>query len=189
MRQRRIAVPLAALAALGLCGLAEAAPARRRPTFGKTERGPGAASGFKLEGPPKLVSLFGDTTSFTHDVDHYLALYESMQRVRDDFSRAVQTAIAELAAHQAAAGPAGTRTCPLERVALPFALSFHLGEDFRRSSGELGRVHGTLNAAFGANRSEVFGLALALLAQFLERHPLAEAEMGLSDVREMIFRE
>ena len=54
---------------------------------------------------------------------------------------------------------------------------------------ELGRVHGTLNAAFGANRSEVFGLALALLAQFLERHPLAEAEMGLSDVREMIFRE
>ena len=53
---------------------------------------------------------------------------------------------------------------------------------------ELGRVHGTLNAAFGANRSEVFGLALALLAQFLERHPLAEAEMGLSDVREMIFR-
>ncbi len=54
---------------------------------------------------------------------------------------------------------------------------------------ELGRVHGTLNAAFGANRSEVFGLALALLAQFLERHPLTEAEMGLSDVREMIFRE
>jgi len=54
---------------------------------------------------------------------------------------------------------------------------------------ELGRVHGTLNAAFGANRSEVFGLALALLAQFLERHPLQEAEMGLSDVREMIFRE
>ena len=53
---------------------------------------------------------------------------------------------------------------------------------------ELGRVHGTLNAAFGANRSEVFGPALALLAQFLERHPLAEAEMGLSDVREMIFR-
>lgn len=54
---------------------------------------------------------------------------------------------------------------------------------------ELGRVHGTLNAAFGATRSEVFGLALALLAQFLERHPLREAELGLSDVREMIFRE
>ena len=53
---------------------------------------------------------------------------------------------------------------------------------------EMGRLHGTLNAAFGANRSEVFGLALSLLAQFLERNPLQEAEMGLSDVREMIFR-
>ncbi len=53
---------------------------------------------------------------------------------------------------------------------------------------ELGRLHGTLNAAFGAGRSEVFGLALALLAQFLERQSLAGAEMGLSDVREMIFR-
>jgi hypothetical protein len=54
---------------------------------------------------------------------------------------------------------------------------------------EMGRLHGTLNAAFGANRSEVFGLALALLAQFLDRHPLRGTEMGLSDVREMIFRE
>jgi len=54
---------------------------------------------------------------------------------------------------------------------------------------ELGRVHGTLNAAFGANRSEVFGLALSLLAQFLERYPLQEAEMNLQDVREMIFRQ
>jgi len=54
---------------------------------------------------------------------------------------------------------------------------------------ELGRVHGTLNAAFGANRSEVFGLALALLAQFLERNPMRATALGLSDVREMIFRE
>ena len=54
---------------------------------------------------------------------------------------------------------------------------------------ELGRAHGTLNAAFGAGRSEVFSLALGLLAHFLERHPLAGAEMGLADVREMIFRE
>ena len=54
---------------------------------------------------------------------------------------------------------------------------------------ELGRAHGTLNAAFGAGRSEVFGLALGLLAQFLERHSLVGAEMGLADVREMIFRE
>lgn len=54
---------------------------------------------------------------------------------------------------------------------------------------ELGRVHGTLGAAFGAGRSEVFSLGLALLAQFLEHNSLQEKEMGLSDVREMIFRE
>jgi len=54
---------------------------------------------------------------------------------------------------------------------------------------ELGRLHGTLNAAFRATRSEVFGLALALLAQFLERHPLTGAELELGEVREMIFRE
>lgn len=54
---------------------------------------------------------------------------------------------------------------------------------------ELGRAHGTLNAAFGANRSEVFVLALTLLAQFLDSHPLAGTELGLGEVREMIFRE
>jgi hypothetical protein len=32
---------------------------------------------------------------------------------------------------------------------------------------ELGRTHGVLNALFGASRSEVFGLALALFGQFL----------------------
>jgi hypothetical protein len=54
---------------------------------------------------------------------------------------------------------------------------------------ELGRAHGTLNAAFGANRSEVFGLALALLGQFLERHPLNGTSLELGEVRELIFRE
>lgn len=53
---------------------------------------------------------------------------------------------------------------------------------------ELGRVNGTLGAAFGVGRSEVFGLGLALLAQFLERQPLDGTAMGLGDVREMIIR-
>lgn len=33
---------------------------------------------------------------------------------------------------------------------------------------ELGRAHGMLNAAFNANRSETFSLAIALLEQFIE---------------------
>lgn len=43
-----------------------------------------------------------------------------------------------------------------------------------QQSIELGRAQGTLNAAFGANRSETFELALRLLVQFLEEHPVAE---------------
>ncbi|MEZ4519651.1 MAG: hypothetical protein R3C44_23420 [Chloroflexota bacterium] len=53
---------------------------------------------------------------------------------------------------------------------------------------ELGRVHGTLNAVFGANRSETFSLGLALLGQFLEQHPLQGEKLSLGEVRELIFR-
>jgi hypothetical protein len=53
---------------------------------------------------------------------------------------------------------------------------------------ELGRAHGTLNAVFGANRSETFSLGLALLGQFLEAHPLRGEKLELGEVRELIFR-
>jgi hypothetical protein len=33
---------------------------------------------------------------------------------------------------------------------------------------ELGRIHGVLNAMFGVNRSQVYGLSLTLFGQFLE---------------------
>lgn len=51
---------------------------------------------------------------------------------------------------------------------------------------ELGRVQGTLNAAFGATRSDTFSLGLALLTQFLEDHTLS-ADLSLSDVRNQII--
>ena len=53
---------------------------------------------------------------------------------------------------------------------------------------ELGRVHGILNAVFGANRSQTFSLGLELLAQFLENtaeHDPAES-VTLSDIRRQI---
>jgi hypothetical protein len=53
---------------------------------------------------------------------------------------------------------------------------------------ELGRAHGTLNAAFGANRSQVFSLSLALLEQFLADHSLLGESMNLLELREIIFR-
>jgi hypothetical protein len=52
----------------------------------------------------------------------------------------------------------------------------------------LGRAHGTLNAVFGANRSQVFGLGLTLLAHFLENDPpFIMPSMSLSDLRKKIF--
>jgi hypothetical protein len=51
---------------------------------------------------------------------------------------------------------------------------------------ELGRAHGTLNAIFGVNRSEVFSLGLALLSQFLNRDSLHGSTMTLGELREKI---
>lgn len=53
---------------------------------------------------------------------------------------------------------------------------------------DLGRAHGTLKALFGANRSQVFGLSLALLSQFL-REELVDKQYGsLADVDAWVTR-
>ena len=53
---------------------------------------------------------------------------------------------------------------------------------------EFGRVHGILNALFGANRSGVFSLALSLLAQFLETEVADKKYRSLKDVHKWIDR-
>lgn len=53
---------------------------------------------------------------------------------------------------------------------------------------ELGRVHGTLNAVFNANRSQTFSLALVLLAQFLQNktaHNLPDSS-NLTELRKRV---
>lgn len=52
---------------------------------------------------------------------------------------------------------------------------------------ELGRVHGTLNAVFGANRSQTFSLGLTLLSQFLENEPAHDSAMSLDELRKKIL--
>jgi hypothetical protein len=53
---------------------------------------------------------------------------------------------------------------------------------------ELGRAHGLLNALFGANRSQVFGLGLALLAQFMEKEMTNKRYTSIEEVSEWITR-
>lgn len=55
-----------------------------------------------------------------------------------------------------------------------------------QESIELGRAHGTLNAAFSANRSETFSLALSLLHQFLDQYSQEVASLSLHDLRQKI---
>jgi hypothetical protein len=55
-----------------------------------------------------------------------------------------------------------------------------------QESIELGRAHGVLNAIFGANRSEVFGLSLALLKQFLETELVDHSYGTLDEVQARI---
>lgn len=52
---------------------------------------------------------------------------------------------------------------------------------------ELGRAQGTLNAIFGTNRSQVYNLALALLAQFLQTVPIS-SKMTLKQARQKISK-
>jgi hypothetical protein len=51
---------------------------------------------------------------------------------------------------------------------------------------ELGRVHGTLNALFGVNRSEVFGLCLALFGPFAEKELIKRPVSSIKEARELI---
>lgn len=51
---------------------------------------------------------------------------------------------------------------------------------------DLGRIHGTLNVLFGATRSDVFALALALLSSFVEQDLGGEKPGSLAEMRERI---
>jgi hypothetical protein len=53
---------------------------------------------------------------------------------------------------------------------------------------ELGRTQGTLNAAFGATRSDTFSLGLALLTQYLEEIVILP-DFALNEVRNQIIHD
>jgi hypothetical protein len=53
---------------------------------------------------------------------------------------------------------------------------------------ELGRAHGVLNALFGANRSQVFSLSLAALAQFVDEDLSDKKYTSIDDVAKWFAR-
>jgi hypothetical protein len=53
---------------------------------------------------------------------------------------------------------------------------------------DLGRAHGTLKALFGANRSQVFGLSLVLLSQFMQEELADKQYRSIADVDAWVTR-
>ena len=51
---------------------------------------------------------------------------------------------------------------------------------------ELGRAHGTLNAAFGASRSDTFSLGLVLLDRYMSAGDFQDSDLTLEEMRQNI---
>src|SRR6266545_4294841 len=88
--------------------------------------------GFRMEGDPKIETVFGDAEAYKRYVDRFYTVHADMQRTREDFSRNVQAVLASLAADQGRA--AGK--CPTDAVALTYARAFRLGQVYHK----LGKV-------------------------------------------------
>ena len=122
MARARLAVFLTATA---LCAPARATPPDKPADW---------TGGFRLEGDPKIETVFGDTAVFKRYVDRFFVLHAEMLRAHTDFSRNVQAVIASLAAQRAAGGP---RRCPVDAVALSYGRAYHQGQSFHKLGKEL----------------------------------------------------
>ena len=104
------------------------APARANPSQKEW------TGGFRMEGDPKIETVFGDTAQFKRYVDRFFVLHAEMQRSHEDFSRNVQAVVASLGAHRAAGG---SRRCPVDAVALSYSRAFRQGQAFHKLGKEL----------------------------------------------------
>jgi hypothetical protein len=89
--------------------------------------------GFRMEGDPKIETVFGDAAQFKRYIDRFFVVHTAMQTAREDFSRNVQAVLASLAAHQAAGG----KKCPVDAVALSYARAYRFGQQFHQLGKEL----------------------------------------------------
>jgi hypothetical protein len=92
--------------------------------------------GFRLEGQPQLEIPFGDADSYRKTVDHFLALHDQMQELRDDFSRSVQDVLAKVSVDELSK----KRRCNDADIAAPYARAFALGQQYLRSGRDLERA-------------------------------------------------
>jgi hypothetical protein len=95
-----------------------------------------AGISFRLERPAAIDDVFGDSSDYRRTVDRFLELTNHMQLMRDEFARAVQTALSELNGRVV---PKGKHVCPVDQVATPYARARQMGADYLRTGRELTR--------------------------------------------------
>jgi hypothetical protein len=115
--------------------------ARGAPAEAAVSQPVDAGTGFHLEGRPSVDDVFGDAADYRRTVDRFLELTAQMQQMRDEFARAVQTALNELGVRgpENKKGPAHRHGCPIGAVAGPYARAYHLGGEYLRVGRELTR--------------------------------------------------
>jgi len=94
-----------------------------------------AGTGFHLESRPAVDDVFGDASDYRRTIDRFLELTTSMQTMRDEFARSVQSTLQALGKNE---GGAHKRVCP-DGVAVPYARAHKLGADYLRIGRELTR--------------------------------------------------
>jgi hypothetical protein len=120
-------VLVVALAALGPHAVAaEAASSNGGPLD--------AGTGFRLESRPAIDDVFGDASDYRRTIDRFLELTTSMQTMRDEFARSVQSTLQQLGKNEGGR----KRACP-DGVAGPYARAHKLGADYLRIGRELTR--------------------------------------------------
>ena len=92
------------------------------------------AGGFRMEGDPKIETVFGDTAQYKRYVARFFLLHPEMQKVHDDFARNVQSVIASLAADLSSGVQ---KKCPTDAVALAYTRAFRQGQVFHKLGKEL----------------------------------------------------
>ena len=76
---------------------------------------------FDLEGRSAIDDVFGDASDYRRTLDRFLDLTASMQSMRDDFAKSVQSVLTEIGSRGPRPRARSPHGCPVDTVAQPYA--------------------------------------------------------------------
>jgi hypothetical protein len=91
-------------------------------------------AGFRLETHPRVIDVFGSSSTYRAHVDRFFTLADEMVATRTRFTSDVQLVLTVLASHLAVSGK---RTCPVDQVAPAVARAYTAGEAYQLQGREL----------------------------------------------------